>query len=312
MLAKLGNLGDLKRKGFIFEPKLDGTRVLIFKKENSLKLINRRGKNIIYRYPELNSIKNNIKENAVLDGELVVLEKGKPSFQLLSEREHIDSKLKIELKSKIYPATIFVFDILQLGSKKLVNLPLIKRKEFLKRVLKENERIKLCFFTKRGLELWNSIKKMGLEGVVAKKEDSPYLFERSEFWLKIKNLKTLDCLICGYTTGTGKRKNFGSLILGCYYKGKLIYVGKVGTGFNEKEIKEIRKELEKIKGKIPFKEKPELDLPENRKPIWVKPKLICEVKFLELSENLIMRAPSFLRIRNDKKPKDCILDYSNT
>jgi bifunctional non-homologous end joining protein LigD len=150
-----------------------------------------------------------------------------------------------------------------------------------------------------------------LEGIMAKRLKSTYqIGKRSKDWLKIKYLKTLDAAICGYTLGSGWReKYFGALILGCYHQGKLRYVGRVGTGLNEKGYAELTEELKKLKtDKCPFEEKPEF--PSDVVPIWVKPKLVCEVKFMDLSRDLIMRAPSFIRLREDKEPKECILEIT--
>ncbi|MDI6825782.1 MAG: non-homologous end-joining DNA ligase [Candidatus Aenigmarchaeota archaeon] len=312
MLAKLGSREDLKRKDLIFEPKLDGTRALLFKKDNSIKIINRRNMDITYRYPELLETINNISANsATLDGEIIVLDKtGKrPDFYRLAEREHVDSKLRIEILSKEMPATYVVFDILSVNNRDLTNLLLLERKKILKEVVSESTRINLCFFTENGEELFKVVKKQRLEGVMGKVKDSLYLIgKRSEYWLKIKSLKTLDCIICGYTVGTGwRQKYFGALILGCYYQNKLRYVGRVGTGLDEKGYAELTEKLQKLKtDKCPFKEKPELPL--DIIPVWVKPKLVCEVKFMNLSKNKIMRAPSFIRLREDKSLKDCLLE----
>lgn len=288
---------------------MDGTRALVYKEENKIKIVNRRGIVLNYRYPELPVSTKNIKaESAVLDTEIVVFDsKGRPDFYLLSEREHVDSKLKVELRAKLHPATIVVFDILKLNSKDLTAEPLIKRKKILKGTVKESERIKLCYYTENGNALWKEIRRMGLEGVMAKKTDSPYLFERSRLWLKIKNYRTLDCIICGYTTGTGRRKEMGSVITGAYYKGELVYTGKLGTGFSAERIGLLLKRLERLKTKCPFKEEPELNLPQGRTPVWVKPEIVCEVKYMNLSKDRIMRTPSFLRLRGDKSPEECVL-----
>ena len=147
---------------------------------------------------------------------------------------------------------------------------------------------------------------------MAKQIDSPYLIgERSRYWLKVKNLKKLDCVITGYTKGEGWRAEyFGALILGCYYKGKLTYVGRVGTGLNVPEFESITPQLKKLKVKdCLFPEKPKLPL--DIKVIWTKPELVCEVKFINLSRNLQLRAPSFTRLRNDKWPKDCVLEIES-
>ena len=247
----------------------------------------------------------------MLDGELVVFKEGKPDFYALAEREHVEEKMRIELLSKIMPATLIVFDILHKDGEDLINLPLIERKKILEKVVEENERIVISTYViGKGKKFFEEVKKRGLEGVMAKKLDSTYqLGKRSKDWLKIKYLKTLDCIICGFTEGTGWREEyFGALLCGIYYQGKLRYIGRVGTGWNEEDLKQLTSLLKKLEiDKNPFdvfEEEPSI----VEKVHWVKPKLVAEIKFMNLSEDLKMRAPSFKRLRDDKKPGECILN----
>jgi bifunctional non-homologous end joining protein LigD len=298
---------------WIYELKFDGTRCIAYVDVKNKKqgFLNRRLVYFENRYPEL-KIWNDLNcKKAILDGEIVVFEKGKPNFYKLAEREHVDEKLRIEFLSDIMPATYIVFDILHKDGKDLINLPLEKRKEILQSCVNESERTLISMFIKeKGKKFFKETKKKGLEGIVAKKLGSVYeIGRRSRNWLKIKVTETLDVVIVGYTTGTGKREMFGSLITGIYYKGELRYTGKVGTGFTESKIKRILTELKKLKtNKPPWKEDVDLALPPERKPIWVKPKLVCEVKFMQLTKDLRMRAPSFVRLREDKLPEDCKLE----
>ena len=293
----------------------DGTRCIAYIdiKEKNVRMLNRRMIYFENRYPELQEMWRDVKaKKVILDGEIVVFYQGKPNFYKLAEREHVESKTRIELLSKLIPATYIVFDILYKDGKDLTSFPLIERKEILAKTVKESSRIVLSeYVIGNGRKFFETVKKQGLEGIMAKKLNSPYLKgERSKLWLKIKALKTLDVIIIGYTTGTGKRGELlGSLIAACYYKGKLKYVGKIGTGFSEEELKELLKKLEKLRvEKCPIFPEPDLKLPPDRQAIWVKPKIICEVKFMNLSKNLIMRAPSFKRLREDKLLEECTLD----
>jgi bifunctional non-homologous end joining protein LigD len=312
MLAKLSEPFD--NPDYIFEIKFDGTRCISYidAANGTVKFLNRRMSFFENRYPELQGIWKNIKaKKAILDGEIVVFEKSKPNFYRLAEREHTDDKLRIKLLSETMPATYVVFDVLHVDGEDTIDKPLSERKKILERIVEEDNRILLSrYVTGQGKKFFNEVKKRGLEGIMAKKLDSLYYpGERKDCWLKIKYLKTLDCIICGYTIGTGWReKYFGALILGCYHEGKLRYVGRVGTGLDEKGYAELTEELKKLRTeKCPFKEKPEL--PSDVIPVWVKPKLICEVKFMNLSKDLIMRAPSFVRLRDDKSLKDCLLEF---
>jgi len=250
-------------------------------------------------------------EKVILDGEVVVFHRGKPDFYKLAEREHVENKTRIEFLSKLIPATYVVFDILYKDGKDLTQLPLIERKKILEETVIESSRLVISqYVVGKGTKFFEEVKKKGLEGVMAKKLDSPYLLgERSKLWLKIKALETLDVIIVGYTTGTGKRGELlGSLITACYHEGKLKYVGKIGTGFSEEQLAEILKKLEKIKTeRCPFEKVPDLKLPPERKPVWVEPKLVCEAKFMNLSKDLVMRAPVFVRLREDKLPDECEL-----
>ncbi len=289
--------------------KLDGTRCICFKRRKEVRFLNRRGIFFEKRYPEIVEVLKKLKENFIIDGEIVVFDKeNKPNFYLLAEREHTDDKIRIEILSKKFPATYVVFDILNLNGKDLKNYPLLKRKSILNNLIKDSERVKKCYYTEDGEALWKVVKKLKLEGVMVKKKDSPYLQKRSELWLKVKTLKSLDVIICGYTEGEGKReKLLGAILCGIYYKGKLIYLGRCGTGFDERELENLSNTLKKIEtNKNPFyefKEEPSI----LKKIRFVKPKIVAEVKFMNLSKNLKMRAPSFKRLRNDKKVKDCVL-----
>lgn len=309
MLAKVGNKEIFKLNGFIFEPKLDGTRVLIYKKNNDIKLINRRDRDITYRYPELLCIWKNIKaKECVLDAELVVLnKKGLPDFNLLQQREQLENKTFIELRSKQLPATLFVFDVLELEGKSLLEKPLQERKKVLQNLITASPFIVLCPWTKNGKILWQQALKMGLEGVMAKKIGSCYEQKRSEAWLKIKKFNTIDTIIVGFLPGKGTRKNtFSALLLAVYHKDrkKFIYVGKVGTGFDQTTLEKLTKLMKKLKT-----DKPILENQYKYKNVtWIKPELVAEIKFLELTKNKELRAPSFLRLRFDKKPQECSLE----
>ena len=306
-------------KNWIFEIKWDGTRAVAYisKSGKKVRFLNRRLLWFEYRYPELKEIYSCIKaEKVILDGEIVVLEQGKPEFYKLANREHVDDKLKIELLSKTIPATFIAFDILYLDGKDLTSLPLIKRKEILKERVMENAGKHLIisrFVEEKGKEFFKSVKDLGLEGIVGKKKDSPYeIGRRSKNWLKIKAFKTLDAVICGYTEGEGERRqSLGALVLGVYDKGKLRYVGRVGTGFSESELSFLKSVLGRLRIKENpfdvFEEEPEI----IRKIKWVKPKVVCEVKFMEVTKDGKLRAPSFLRLRFDKPAKECMLELNN-
>jgi bifunctional non-homologous end joining protein LigD len=294
----------------LFEIKWDGTRCIAFV-SNKIRLQNRRLQDVTYRYPEFLELHRNVKsEEAILDGEIVVLREGRPDFSRLQQREHIEDEFKIEILSKRIPAQYIVFDILYLDGEPLVRERLEERKKRLEEVIEESEKmIKSDYVLTRGREFFQKATEYGFEGIVAKELNSPYLVgERSSCWLKIKKFRSLDCVVCGYTKGEGwRREYFGSLVLGCYLEDRLVHLGQVGTGFDESFLDFFYEKLRKVETKKPpFAEKPEI----AREVIWVKPLYVCEVKYMGLSKGLKLRSPVFIRLRYDKGPGECILQPS--
>nr|MBA3750661.1 DNA ligase D [Nitrosopumilus sp.] len=305
---------------WVFEIKWDGVRSLSFihKSKRILKIQSRNGDTITQRYPELieplrSSInENSCKESIVFDGEIVILDKnGFPDFQNHQKRMNINSKKDIELLSTQFPATYYIFDILYLDGCDLKVLPLIERRSILYDIIykhKNNKRIKISDFIEgEGNDIFESIKKMNLEGMIAKHKLSKYYPDtRSKDWLKIKNTKTQDCIVIGYTRGEGNReKYFGSLLLAVIDNDKLKFVGHSGSGFNFEQLPNISNNLNKIiVEKCPIDYVPYT----NRETTWVKPVLIAEIKFNDWTNEKIMRAPIFLRFREDKNPQECIIE----
>ena len=290
---------------FIFEPKWDGTRTLCFLSRGKLRFQNRRLLNTTHRYPELRLDRDLNAEEAILDGEVVALRGGKPDFRALQTREHVDDELRIELLAQTSPLTYIVFDLLYLNGKPLVDSPLVERKQKLEEVVTEGPRILFSRHVEtHGKRYFEEVLKFGLEGVMAKRKESTYqIGKRSRDWLKLKAIKTSDCLIIGYTLGEGWRgEYFGALALGAYREGKLEFVGKVGTGFDEGLLRSLTPLLKarEIPSK-PVEAQPPYEVH------WIRPELVCEVKYLELTPDLKLRAPSFRRLRPDKSPEECEL-----
>jgi bifunctional non-homologous end joining protein LigD len=306
-------------KKWEFEIKWDGVRAILFysKSKNILELKSRTNKSIRHRYPEINDTIRSFsvikcEDSVVLDGEIVVLnEQGHPDFQSHQRRMNLDHDLDIQNLSKEIPATFYIFDILYLDGKNLENLEFWKRRELLSNVINlmqdNNNVIRISeSFKEKGIELFENIKARDLEGIIAKNKNSRYLQgARSADWLKIKNLHTQDCVVIGYTRGEGNRKGyFGSLLLAAYNK-ELVFIGHSGSGFDIPQIIDIFDKLQELRGdEIPVSHVPYT----NRDPIWVRPLLVVEVKFDGWTKDMIMRAPIFLRIRDDKKPQDCTLE----
>jgi len=299
MLAHPGSQKDLRRQGFIFEPKLDGTRALLYKGEG-IRLINRRDNEITDRYPEF-AFKNEIKaKRCVLDGEVVVFDgQGNPSFRLLQKREHVGAG-KVDLRSVQHPATFVAFDILELEGQDVTSMPLARRKQLLDQTVQDAKAIRKILYTEEGERLWQLVKDRGIEGVMAKSLASQYKEgSRSPSWIKIKTTVTIDCAIVGFTS---EIRVISSLVLAVYDQGRWINIGRVGTGFADEFLTELRKELEKLV----VNESPVFN-PEEPGIIWVRPEMVCEVEFLELTMNRHLRAPVFRRLRFDKGPQECLL-----
>ncbi len=292
---------------YIYEIKWDGTRCIAFVDVDGkrLRLQNRRLFDITYRYPELDFF-DFTDQNAIFDGEIVVIKDGKPSFPLLQMREHVDSKTRITMLSKRIPAVYIAFDVLYTQHEGWVmDRTLLERKRILEEIGKDTDRVaKVEYVERYGKELYERVVEAELEGVMAKKKDSKYLpGKRSRLWVKMKKRRTADCVIVGWLEGDGERREtFGSLVLAVWADGKLHHIGQVGSGFDAEFLKWFSKKLREIEIKTPHFEL-------SKKGVhWVKPVYVCEVEYLELTKDVKLRAPVFLRLRDDKAPQDCKIE----
>lgn len=304
-------------KEWVFEVKWDGVRAILFKNNREIKIQSRNGNDITKRYPEVvNAAKIGLSgcKSAILDGEIVVLnEQGNPDFHTHQHRMHVQSIQEIMALSVEYPSTYYVFDILYKENQNVKGFGYLERRNLLSSTLKTNHTIKISeFIDEKGTQILASSKELMLEGIVAKHKGSLYREGiRSRDWLKIKNTKTQDCVIIGYTEGLGSRSNhFGSLVLAVYSASekKLKFAGHAGTGFNEQTLEEIYAKLKELETESrPIEIVPYL----NRETTWLKPVLVAEVKFDEWTPDGILRAPVFMRLREDKKPEECVIEADN-
>ncbi|MGI0029857.1 MAG: non-homologous end-joining DNA ligase [Nitrososphaera sp.] len=302
-------------KDWVFEIKWDGVRSILFlnKSKNILEIQARSGMTITHRYPEIEAIAKSAvqcENSVVLDGEIVVLNsEGAPDFQRHQKRMNVDSKKDIESLSQSTPSTYFVFDILHLDGRNLKQLEFLERRAVLSRVLRARSpgmRIS-DYIEEWGKAVFDNAVNMKLEGVVGKQKYGKYLEGvRSPSWVKIKSAVTQDCVVIGYTRGEGNREGyFGSLILAAYAHGKLRFIGHSGSGFTSEQLQEIFKKLERLKTeRCPIDFVPYV----NREPVWAKPKMVAEVKFNGWTQDQIMRAPIFVRLRGDKSPEECAIE----
>lgn len=294
-------------EGWIYEIKWDGYRALAFMYKGKVELKSRNDKSFNEKfYPVTKAIKD-WGINAIVDGEVVVIsDSGISHFgNLQNWRSEADGELQF-----------YVFDLLWHDGKDLTQLPLTERREVLRSLVPADGIIRMSEnFGKTATEFFEAARQMGLEGIIAKKADSVYsIGVRTKEWLKIKANKRQEMVIGGYTKNDGSSKPFSSLLLGVFEKGELVYTGKVGTGFNnssQNEMLKIFKPL--ITKKSPFSELPDINKPSRFRPdppnasaVFMKPKLVCEVSYTEMTADGVMRHPSFEGMRTDKKASEVI------
>ncbi|MGE5419693.1 MAG: DNA ligase D, partial [Chloroflexota bacterium] len=300
MLAKLVP-EVMENPEWIYEMKLDGYRMLCSRHKGRTELVSRRGNSYTRQYDILLKEMEQIEEDVILDGEVIVENPdGISEFQLL---QNYGTTRKGNLK-------YYIFDILYLNGHNVMDFPLVKRKELLDKFFEKYEfqRVtRLGFQTGNGKQLFEKMAAGGYEGIIAKDPHSVYMpSKRGESWLKIKSTMMQEAVICGSTDPQGSRKYFGSLILGLYEKGTLRYIGNCGTGFNETSLKELADKFRLYKTDLcPFPKMPKLSWAKG-KATWLKPELVANIKFMEWSKDGIMRAPVFMGLREDKEASEVI------
>lgn len=279
--------------GWLFEIKWDGYRAIAEINSHKTPLLySRNGLDFSERFTSICKALQSIKHNAIIDGEIVLLNKnGIPDFQQL---QHYENHMN-------QPLLYYVFDLLELNGKKTTGLPLSDRKKLLKKLIgRRKTQIRYCdHIEKDGIGFWKQAKQKGLEGIIGKKMDSEYAEnKRSKEWLKIKNIQSTEALIAGYTKPKGSRNHFGALILATQKGRQLQYRGHVGTGFNEEALRTLKKKMEPLEmEKSPFKE----TIPLNDIVTWLRPKLVADISYTEITRDNIFRHPVFLRLRDEKK-----------
>lgn len=289
---------------WLIEIKWDGVRAICFIKDQAIRILSRTGQSCERQYPELSVVPHYVQaDSAVIDGEIAVLdEKGVPSFALLQPRISNADPNAVAHLSRSRPVTLFAFDLLYLDGYDLRKVALIERKRLLQSILKPCPVMRFSeHFVNKGQEILEAARQTGLEGIMAKCAASEYESKRSRNWLKIKIVNQQEFVICGYTAG--ERDFFSSLVLGVYEKGKLVYVGNAGTGFDQALLRTILEKMEPLTTpRCPFGAKP----PIARDVTWIKPELVCTVKFSNWTQDGRLRAPVFMGLRPDKEPKECI------
>jgi bifunctional non-homologous end joining protein LigD len=296
---------------WLYEVKFDGFRALAIKHGRKVELWSRNHKPLNERFPEVaRAVARLPMERGMIDGEICALDaQGKSSFQLLQNADNAE-----------HPVVYYVFDLLFEEKRDLRGLPLHERKQHLDAVLlKAADPIRpSTTFSENPRQVLAKMRAVGAEGAIAKLRDSAYeTGRRSGAWIKIKFHRSQEFVIAGYTLPKKSRSHFGALLLGYYRGERLIFAGRVGTGFNEKSLREIHQKLKALECAAPMIE--EVQEPSGRwRPKgwkasdtrWVKPKLVAQVQFTEWTSDGILRHPSFQGLRDDKKPGAVVREES--
>lgn len=289
--------------GWAFGHKLDGARCLAYRRGGHVRLMSRTRHEMNASYPEVADALMAQKANDfIIDGEIVALdENGNSKFELLQPRMGLDDPA--EARRTGIPVYYYVFDILFYDGYELTRLPLLERKHILEKTLDYGDTVR--FLEDRlggGLRLFDEACKKGWEGLIAKRAYGPYVHGRSDEWLKFKCVQNQEFVIGGYTEPHGKRIEFGALLVGYYEDDKLMYAGKVGTGFDEKTLRSLMEKFRPLERKTsPFAE----DVRE-KEVHWLEPKLVAEIGFEEWTDYGKLRQPRYEGLRYDKDPHSVI------
>lgn len=295
----IGAEGDaFDSEDYLYELKLDGERCIAYLDADGTDLRNKRNIKMLPKVPELSQIHQQITTRCILDGELAVIYNGKPDFFLIQKRSMMSNPMKIDLESQRHPACYTAFDILYYDDHPVTDLPLTERKNLLEGVIREES----AWFARsrhiegQGIAFYQLAEAQDLEGIVAKRRDSRYYFDkRTKDWIKCKNLKDSDYVVCGYIP---KENSMTSIIIGQYRGKRLIYKGHVTLGVGGESYRTIQL-LSRIK-------QPPMTVPEgNENAIWVQPELVCTVKYMMKTESGSLRQPVFKGLRDDKSPEEC-------
>jgi bifunctional non-homologous end joining protein LigD len=285
------------KEGWLFEPKLDGYRTLAFIDKHGVELYSRNQISLNKKFASIRKSLEQLPLQAVTDGEVVGLNsEGKIDFQVLQNADR-------HAKQLYY----YAFDLLFLEGNDIMHLPLIDRKTLLEKVVKGLDHVKFVEHFKDGKKLFAKAADAGWEGIIAKKADSFYRKNtRSEDWLKIKITHEQEAIICGYTKPDGSRSHFGSLLLGIYQDNVLHFVGHTGTGFTSDELKKVKLKLDElVTDRCPFAS---ISTKLKDGVTWVKPELVCEVKFAGWTDDNMMRHAVYQGLREDKSAKDIVAE----
>jgi bifunctional non-homologous end joining protein LigD len=284
---------------WLYEPKVDGYRVIAFLKDGEVRLKSRRGIDLTTAFPEIVAdLKAQAVDSMVVDGEIVALDAtGRPSFNALQNRRELKTPNELAAAQREAPVILLCFDLLHFAGINLRAAPYIDRRRYLSQCLLTSPHLQLVHTSDDAEKLYAASLDAGFEGIVAKRKDSPYQpGKRSGAWLKLKATQTAEFVVGGYTKGKGAREALGSLLLGYWSGSKLHFAGHVGSGLDDRIVAELARRFAKLERKAqPFVEKPPL----HRPTTWLDPELVVEVSFVEWTPDGMLRAPVFERVRED-------------
>jgi bifunctional non-homologous end joining protein LigD len=294
-------------EGWLWEMKYDGVRALVTVRDGEVSLMGRKGRDETARYPELRRVADALLlRDAVVDGEIVAFtDDGRPSFERLQSRINVSREADIARAQALTPVAFCAFDLLWAGGRDLRDLPVVQRKRALRAVLRDAPGVVYVDHVEtEGESFFEAVKAQDLEGIVGKQADSRYeAGRRSRSWVKVKAWNTQDCVIAGWTAGRGGRGALGALVLGVYEGDKLVHAGQAGSGLDGATMRTLLDILTPLRiDHCPLATEPQLDQPVT----WVKPEVVCEVRFTEWTTAGTMRHPTFLRLRPEVDPRDCV------
>jgi bifunctional non-homologous end joining protein LigD len=302
MLATLTD-ERFSREGWLFEPKWDGERCLVFRRGRELSLFSRNRILLNAKYPEITiAFDRQHSVSFIVDGEIVAFKNGVTSFAKLQERMQIEHP-SADLLRRV-PVWLYLFDLLYLDGYDTRRVPLRYRKEVLRNTFEYKGSLRFTEHREtQGEAYYRKACRLGWEGVIAKDGDSEYVSRRTRDWLKFKCSKAQEFVIGGYTEPRGSRIGFGALLLGYHRGRKLVCAGKVGTGFDRDTLHRLGRKLAQLK--TPLSPFPGAGLP-RRGVHWVKPRLVAQVAFTEWTREGKLRHPRFLGLRDDKRPEEVV------
>jgi bifunctional non-homologous end joining protein LigD len=302
MLATLTD-ERFSREGWLFEPKWDGERCLVFRRGRELSLFSRNRILLNAKYPEITiAFDRQHSVSFIVDGEIVAFKNGVTSFAKLQERMQIEHP-SADLLRRV-PVWLYLFDLLYLDGYDTRRVPLRYRKEVLRNTFEYKGSLRFTEHREtQGEAYYRKACRLGWEGVIAKDGDSEYVSRRTRDWLKFKCSKAQEFVIGGYTEPRGSRIGFGALLLGYHRGRKLVCAGKVGTGFDRDTLHRLGRKLAQLK--TPLSPFPGDGLP-RRGVHWVKPRLVAQVAFTEWTREGKLRHPRFLGLRDDKRPEEVV------